>query len=248
MELSLTVAGVPIQAAFIRAVAQAVCNAGVAAVAGGLELLDLVINNTPVVVSGLPNQDVSVGPVSIVLNEQTASAVGNAGGITVNAIHVRVAEVRDPITGTVTVPGADLIVAQAHADISCGQPDCNFAQKVTGGGFVSLSGAKINFAITGKNLSDWGHFVAINHETGDKLKATTLTTSFDAAGFAVITGTAQVNGVGGHQFTVRVKDNDEPGRGNDQFELASTYPSMNVPQTTLGGGNIQFHMPCKPNR
>jgi hypothetical protein len=245
-ELSLTVAGQSIQVALIRAVAQAVCNAGVAAVAGGSELVDLMINNLPVVVTGIPGQDVSVGPVSILLNEQTSSTNGGTGDITVNAIHVRVKEVRDPFTNMVTVPGTDLIVAQAHADITCGQRDCNFAQKVTGGGFVVLSsGAKANFAVAGKNGSDWGHFLVINHQTGDKLKATTHTTSFDAAGFAAITGTAQVNGVSGYQFTVRVKDNGEPGRGSDQFELASTYASMNIPLTTLGGGNIQFHIPCK---
>ena len=112
---------------------------------------------------------------------------------------------------------------------------------------LEIVGVGYQASVAGKNLSDWGHFMAINHETGDKLKATTLTTSFDADGFAVITGTAQVNGVGGHQFTVRVKDNGEPGRGHDQFELTSTAPGMNVPQTTLGGGNIQFHIPCKPN-
>ena len=245
-ELTLTVADVPIQAEFIRAVADATCRAGVAAIAGASELVNLLINNVPVVVTGAPNQEVSIGPVTIVLNEQTTSLGGSEGAITVNALHVKVAEVRDPVTGAITIPGTDLIVAQAHADIRCGQPSCNFAEKVTGGGFVfTPAGDRVSFAVAGKNLSDWGHFQAVNHGTRDRMKATALTTTFDAEGFAVVMGSAQVNGGGAYEFMVRIKDNGEPASGSDQFELSSSYPSMNVTLTTLGGGNLQFHKPCR---
>src|SRR5437763_1247475 len=111
-------------------------------------------------------------------------------------LHVNVADVHDPVTGSVTIPGSDLVVAQAHADIHCGQPSCTFAAAVTGGGFVLTRGERTNFAAAGRNASDWGHFLAINHGTGDRLKATAQTTTFDPQGFAVITGTAQVNGRG----------------------------------------------------
>lgn len=243
-EFSLSVGGVAIQVELIQAIAEAACQAGAAAVSGASKFVNLLINDLPVVVTGEPSQDVSIGPVTIVLNEQTPGGSGNAGEITVNALHIMIAEVRDPVTGAITVPRTDLIIAQAHADIRCGQRSCNFAEKVTGGGFVLTPGGdRMNFAVAGRNLSDWGHFLAINHGTGDKMKATALTTSFDADGFAVVRGTAQVNGAGTHQFTVRVKDEGEPG-ANDRFELTSTHLSLNVPLTTLGGGNIQFHKPC----
>jgi hypothetical protein len=69
--------------------------------------------------------------------------------------------------------------------------------------------------------------------------------TFDAAGVAVITGVAQVNGCGEYPFTLKVKDNGEPGRGSDQFQLTAGYATMSQPLTTLTGGNIQFYKPCK---
>ena len=244
-DVAITVAGIPIQAEFISAVAEASCRAGMAAVSGASRLVNLVVDNIPVEVTGQPNQTLSVGPVTIVINEHLgAGASGGTGDITVNALHVKVDEVRD-LSGKVIVPGTDLVIAQAHADIRCGQRLCNFADKVTGGGFVfDPASARINFAIAGRNLSDWGHFQAINHATRDRMKATRQTTTFDAEGFAVVSGTAQVNGAGEYSFTARVRDEGEPGR-DDLFELWSTYPSMNVPMTTLRGGNLQFHKPCK---
>jgi hypothetical protein len=245
--LSLTVADVPIEAEFVRSAAQAVCQAGVAAVAGASELVNLTAASLPVEVTGAPNQTHTVptplGDVTIVINEQEGGASGNTGEITVNALHITF---RDPAG---VVPATDLIIAQAHADITCaGQPVCTAASKVTSGGWVDANSAKVNFAAAGKNLDTWGHFLAINHGTGDRLKATSLKTTFDADGFAVITGVAQVNGNGPFDFTAKLKDNGEPGKGVDQFSLTTipSHPSFEVPQTTLGGGNVQFHKPCKP--
>ena len=45
-------------------------------------LLNLLINGAPVVVTGVPNQNVSVGPVTIILNEQTVSNTGQGADIT----------------------------------------------------------------------------------------------------------------------------------------------------------------------
>jgi hypothetical protein len=117
---------------------------------------------------------------------------------------------------------------------------------VTGGGFVITSGAKANFAVAGKNLSDWGHFLFVNHGTGDKLKATRVYTTFAADGFATITGFAQVNGSGEYEFTAKVKDNGEPGGNVDEFGLTvPQYPAANHVLSPIAGGNIQFHRPCR---
>jgi hypothetical protein len=247
--VSVKVAGVLIEAEVLRSFAQATCQAGIAAVEAGSELVDLTAAGFPLDVTGAPNQTFKIpsplgGDVTIVINEQKVKGGGNTGDITVNALHIT-------FPGFGLIPPTDVIIAQAHADIKCGQPDCNFASKVTSGGWVvAEDGARINFAAAGRNLDTWGHFLAVNHRTGDKLKATALETTagtVDDEGFAVITGSAQVNGESGYSFIAKLKDNGEPGKGIDQFSLeVPTHPDLNVPLTTLSGGNIQFHKPCKP--
>jgi hypothetical protein len=243
-ELAITVNGAPIEVAFLQSAAQAACAAGVAAVQGGSEVADLFIAGVPTEVSGLPNQTIALpGGVTIIINEQTGPGGppvqnGNRGDITVNALHITAPQVG-------IVPATDVIVSQAHADITCGQPSCNFADKVTSGGFVALAGGgKGSFAAAGRNASDWGHFIFVNHATRQTLKATRIATTFTTEGVAEITGVGQVDGQGEHSFTVRLKDNGEPGHGADMFGLTSSHPSFNVADGTIAGGNIQFHRPC----
>jgi hypothetical protein len=98
--LSLTVAGIPISADFIRA--SAVAITGQAGTASS-EINNLAINGVPVVVTGAPNQTVSIPGGQLVINEQTISSTGSA---VVNALHV-------------TVNGiADVVIASATAGIS----------------------------------------------------------------------------------------------------------------------------------
>src|SRR5437867_6869201 len=80
--LNLTVAGNGISADFVMARALAVLNT---AGAGTSSLAGLSINGMLVVPTGAPNQTLSLGGLTIVLNEQMPSA----GGIIVNALHVR---------------------------------------------------------------------------------------------------------------------------------------------------------------
>ena len=247
-ELALNVNGVAIESKFLQATAQAVCQASVAAVSGGAELLDLLVNGVPLEVTGAPNQTIALpGGVTIVINEQVGPdgqpvQSGNVGDITVNALHVTA-----PAIGL--VPGTDVIVSQAHADITCGQPACNFADKVTSGGTVTLAdGGRGSFAAAGRNNSDWGHFLFVNHSTRQAMKAVGVMMTFTAEGVAEISGVAEVDGAGNYPFTARLKDNGEPGRGSDIFGLTSGHPAFNVPEQPITGGNIQFHRPCGGNR
>ena len=233
------VAGNTISAEFLRAQAEAKCTNGRASVSGSSDIAELTINGQTVAVTGEANQRIDLDPLTgsyVLVNEQVASASGDRGDITVNALHIVI-----PLANT------DVIVAQAHADIRCGgSQSCAGAEKVTGGGYVLNGGVKRNFAVAGRQLEPWGHFLFVDHATGDKMKATRVDPiTFDAAGFAVITGLAEVNGAGSYPFTAKVKDNGEPGKGRDQFELISGYPPLNQPLTVLSGGNIQFHKPCK---
>jgi hypothetical protein len=98
--LSMTVAGVGITADFLMAQASQVLGA---AGSGSSTITNLVINGTPIAVSGAPNQAIWIPGGQVIINEQTISSTGTA---VVNALHVAV-------TGV-----ADVVIASATAGIS----------------------------------------------------------------------------------------------------------------------------------
>jgi len=234
-EVSLTVAGNTISAGLLQARAAAVCNNGAASTSGSSEIAALSVNGQTIIVSGAPNQTVQLPVGEVIINEQS----GGPGDITVNALHV-------------IVPGvANVIVSSAHADISCQPapsptPSCTGADFVTGGGWTTgtPSGAKGNFGVAGgiKQGTFWGHLTYIDHGTnGPQVKGTGVTAyTVVNATTRHIEGTAQVNGQDGFTYQVDVVDNGEPGR-NDMFtlHLSNNYAVSG----TLGGGNIQLHLP-----
>jgi hypothetical protein len=90
----------------VKANSNATCSSGQAAVSGNSELVGLVVAGQPVVALN-PNLAISLpGGISVIVNEQTSSSGGNAGAMTVNALHV-------------TGPSIDIVVASAHSDITC---------------------------------------------------------------------------------------------------------------------------------
>lgn len=233
-DLALTVAGSSISASFVRASARASCGGAKASVSGSSEVVALTINGSTTTVSGEVGQTVPLpGGGSVIINEQTTgtSANGSGGEITVTALHV-------------IVPGlADVIVSRAHADIACaGQSTCD-KDFTTGGGWIMTSG-RDTFAVAGgiKNGSFWGHLQYIDHGTGMRVKGTGVTAyAVTGATSRHMSGTAEVNGVGGFTYDVDVADNGEPGR-NDTFSisLSNGYTAAGA----LRGGNIQLHT-CK---
>ncbi len=233
--LALTVDGNTIGADFLMASATAVCGPGGASASGNSELARLVINGQQVVVSGAPNQTIMLpGGGQVIINEQTSNGPGD---ITVNSLHV-------------SVPGlADVIIASAHADITCPgpppPPPCPGSDFVTGGGWIlSPSGSKANFAVAGgiKNGADWGHLEYIDHGNGPRAKGTGVT-AYTVTGPTTrhIEGTADIDGTPG-TYKVDVADNGEPGR-NDTFSL--TLSTGYSASDFLNGGNIQLHKPCQ---
>lgn len=84
----------------------ATCSSGQASVAGNAQLVGLTVAGQSIVVSN-PNLSISLpGGISVIINQQTSSSGGNAGSITVNALHV-------------TGPAIDIIVGSAQSDITC---------------------------------------------------------------------------------------------------------------------------------
>ena len=232
--VTLTVGGNTISAGLLRARATAECHNGTASVSGSSEIVDLVVNGQAVVVSGQPNQTISLPVGRVIINEQQSSVSGNTGDITVNALHIVV----DGI--------ADVVISSAHADITCGGPVCPGGDFVTGGGWITgtPSGERGTFGVAGgiKNGGLWGHLTYIDHGTNMKVKGTGVT-AYTVTGPTTrhIEGTADINGRSG-SYQVDVSDNGEPGR-NDMFSimLSNGYSASGL----LIGGNIQLHQPCK---
>jgi hypothetical protein len=242
----LTVAGNAIQADLLRSRARATCDgAGQASASGSSEVAGLVINGQAITVSGQPNQRADVpGLLRVVINEQSGSANGNRGDITVNALHVTAF---DPISGERL---ADVVISSAHADITCAGCPAPVGDFVTGGGWITgtPTGARANFAAAGgiKNGGLWGHLTYIDHgSNGVKVKGTSVT-SYEIMGptWRRIKGMAEVDGAGDIGYTVEVTDAGEPGR-DDTFSITLTngYSASGK----LAGGNIQLHAkpgPC----
>src|SRR2546426_3006299 len=233
--LTQSATGQSLGAPFMRARAAAQSSNGQASVNADSEIAELVINGQATAVTGEVNQRVDLPAGGVVLiNEQIASLKGDS--VTVNALHITIP---GPIPGTDT----DLIIAQAHADIQCGQRLCPADKDfVTGGGW--LPDPRRNFAVAGgiKNGGFWGHLLYIDHGTGMKVKGTGVTAyAVTGATTRHIEGTCEINGSPG-TYQADVDDQGEPGIGRDGFAL-----SLNrVPAAAgvLSGGNIQLHT-CK---
>jgi len=231
-QLFLAAGGNTISAGFLMARAEARCTNGGATTSGRSEIADLKINDQSVVISGQPNQTISLPNGSVVINEQTSTGPGD---ITVNALHVVVNGV------------ADVVVSSAHADIACPQapppPPPSCPDFTTGGGWITgtPSGAKGNFAVAGgfKHGALWGHLTYIDHGGGPKVKGTAVTDYIviDAT-TRLIKGTAEINGQAGYTYEAEVADNGEPGRSDRiALRLSNGYSASG----NLAGGNIQLH-------
>src|SRR2546426_10498754 len=92
-----------ITADFLQAHSRATC----AGVSGDSEVVSLKLAGQQIIVSGQPNQTVSVpGVLTLVINEQTTSSSGGTNSITVNALDLALPN------------GIDVIVSRAHSDIA----------------------------------------------------------------------------------------------------------------------------------
>ena len=155
-------------------------------------------------------------------------------------------------------------LALALASGAANADECNLPSDfVTGGGFIipdfttRATDAHANFGVAGgcKNGLLWGHLEYVDHGSTQA-----PTTPFRVHGTGVlhyfvdpfdpsthwIAGTAEVNGVSGFSYCVRVTDNGQGASGGgDDFAifLSNGYSAAG----TLMGGNIQNHKPPNPD-
>src|SRR5207244_2208892 len=124
--------------------ARADCGSGSPTVSGRTEIDGLVVNGLSTIVTGAPNQTISLlGGAMMILNEQTTSLQN--GSITVNAIHVTVPGVTDVIINSAfaaisgqlqgSTGGPHRIVALLLRRGNTSSP-CGFA---TGGGWIKVT-------------------------------------------------------------------------------------------------------------
>jgi hypothetical protein len=241
--LNLAIAGHGVSADFLMARAVALCQSHNSSASGSSELANVVIDGQAITVSGSPNQTIELpaGTGHVIINEQTSSSNGRSSDITVNALHVVII---DPLSGDTI---ADVIVASAHADITCNSGgSCTGGDFVTGGGWINApTNSRGTFAVAGgiRNNAFWGHLQYIDHGSGMRVHGTGVT-AYSVTGTTSrhIEGTAEVNGQPGFTYSVDVADNGEPGR-NDTFaiQVSNGYAAGG----NLQGGNIQLHQPCR---
>lgn len=117
--LGLTEPLLDVSSTTLESNAVAECHDDGAAVSGDSIIEDLSINGTDVVVSGEPNQEVDLGLIQVVINEQIQDVAsdGSFGEITVNALRITVF---DPLSEDDVL--AEIVLASSHADVTC-MPD-----------------------------------------------------------------------------------------------------------------------------
>jgi hypothetical protein len=222
-DLHILIGGNTIDAGFVLGRATARCLSRQSILSGDAQIDALVINGTPVSVTGAPGQMIELpGGGQVILGEETVSANGAA----VIALHV-------------VIPGeGDVSVGNVHAEITCGT-QCPRAQGdfVTGGGWMMVNGSKASFGVSGGS-TPIGDLTYIDPGAGVTVEGTgaAVYTLVDQAS-RKLEGSADIDGVAG-SYTLIVSDLGEPGSG-DTFEL--TLSTGYHASGTLGGGNIQVH-------
>ncbi|MBW3623047.1 MAG: hypothetical protein KY468_06500 [Armatimonadetes bacterium] len=188
-------------ASLVRSQTQATCDG----LSGSSEIVNMTFGGQDVVITGEPNQTVTLpGVATLIINEQTQTQKGRYGQIRVNALHL-------------IVPGvAEVILSASESDINCVPPTAKAPchDFVTGGGFIlTPTGNKGNFGFHAgiKNDAVSGHLHYIDHGARVKVKSTKILV-YSATGPTSrhIEGEAEINGVPG-TFSVDVSDEGEPG-------------------------------------
>jgi hypothetical protein len=237
-DLNVTAGGNAISAAFLMSKAKAVCGSTAPTASGSAQLANVVLNGQPVVVTGAPNQQVSLPNGRLILNEQTPdAAASNHAGISVNALHV-------VVTGV-----ADIVLSAAHADVTCPPPGtppaCTGDDFMTGSGSMTTSsGARENFAVAGgyTNGKYWGHVLFFDHGNGKEWKSTRMTEYGPGSTSTArhMEGTDDENGRAG-TFKDDAQDTGQHDGDSESFESDDGENSSGH----LDDGDMTHHAPCR---
>jgi hypothetical protein len=203
-----------------------------------------VINGQSIVVTGNPNQTVTLPNGTAIINQQTSSIVGNTAAITVNGLHVTTT---DSITHQQL---ADVVLAYVDAQIDCsGGPPPSEPFGTGGGWVIGNAGDKANFGVVGGVQPNGGGFkghLVFKDKSGSgfSLQSTSIVNvGHIAPCTTTMDGKANTTFGNNLDFHVEFTDVAEPGAPLDEFRLTIPYQNGNV---NLAGGNIQDHSAACP--
>jgi hypothetical protein len=226
-----------VSADFAISRAMAVSHGNRAEVSGSSQVDNVIVNGSPVSVTGQPNQVVPLIEGQLVVNEQISSVNGDAGTITVNALHVM-------LSG-----GTDVVLGSSRAGVVAGSQNCASPDDFTSGGGWLASGAgspKRTFGLIGglrQGPQFLGHFVYVNRVTNQRVEGRVDVYTILPGTARNMEGTGEANGQPA-TFQLTVADNGEPG-SLDTFSLTFQGGGGGADSGTLNGGNIQLHQPCR---
>jgi hypothetical protein len=230
-DVSLTISGNQITADFLMARSTASCGP---AVASSSQVVNLVINGQPIIVTGNPNQTITLANGTVIINEQSSSVVGTTATLTLTALHVTTT---DPVTRAQL---ADALLSTVNAQIDCSTVGPNTATSTTGGGWIAVPGGKATFGfaanVSGGTQS--GHLEYNDHAFPLTVHSTAIFSITTTGCTTTMTGSADVSpGPTPQNYQIDVTDGGEPGT-QDSFRITvGAYMQSGF----LGGGNIQVH-------
>jgi hypothetical protein len=231
-DVSLTISGNQITADFLVARSTARCGP---AVASSSQVVNLVINGQPIIVTGNPNQTITLANGTVIINEQSSSVVGTTATLTLTALHVTTT---DPVTGAQL---ADALLSTVNAQIDCSSGVPNTATSTTGGGWIAVPGGKATFGFAANVSSGTqsGHLEYNDHASPLTVHSTTIFSITTTGCTTTMTGSADVSpGPTPQNYQIDVTDGGEPGT-QDFFRI--TVGGTYMQSGFLGGGNIQVH-------
>jgi autotransporter-associated beta strand protein len=228
--VAITANGVLIEADFAMARALAVFQpGGSTGLSGAAEIGVLHVAGTPVVVTGEPNQTVTLPNGRLIINEQVSTATS----ITVNALHL------------VLDGGGEIFVASARAGYASVEPPSTAGDDtISGGGWIPGPHDKRSFGLSAGYVDGVlsGHLTFKDHDTGMKVEAVSITGYGPGSvpDSRYVEGSAEIDGIGGFTYRVEAADNGEPGDADTfSIDLSNGYHADGA----LGAGNIQLHVP-----
>jgi len=230
-DVSLTISGNQITVDFLLARSSASCGP---AVAGDSQVVNLVINGQPIIVTGAPSQTITLANGTVIINEQSSSVAGTTATVTITALHVTTT---DPLTGQQL---ADVLLSTVNAQIDCLGGGPNTATSTTGGGWIVVGSGKATFGFAANvpNGTQSGHLEYNDHVSPLTVHSTQIATVTTSGCTTTMTGLADVSpGPTPQNFEIDVTDGGEPGT-QDFFRI--TVGGYMV-SGFLSGGNIQVH-------
>ncbi len=169
---------------------------------GTSQIVNLVVNGTPILVTGTPNQTISLGVATVTLNQITQGP----GSITVIAVHISIAGLLDVQLGK---SYAAIGPCTGCSNTCSGTPNCSGNYDFLTGGGSLLNSLKVNayfgLALGLNNGKNWGGFVYNDPDSLINLLGSTVTQYTETSSVErVIQGTGLLNGLQSVTYTLDV--------------------------------------------